>query len=334
MPPAFPSRRLASAANPSPMSNAIPTLSVVVPLLNEQDSLGELHRRLSAALSGDATIAGWELILVDDGSTDRSIEVIRELAAKDPHVRGIELSRNFGHEAASTAGLDASRGEAIVLMDADLQDPPELILELLAKWREGNQIVYATRRKRAGETLFKRATSALFYRMLNWLSDTEIPLDTGDFRLIDRRVLEGLKQCREVDRFVRGLVAWTGFRSTAVLYDRPARFAGETKYNATKLLLLAIDAIVGYSTTPLRFATWIGFWVTLFALGLTVVVAVQRLFFSQLSFMPGYALLTCGVFFLGGVQLMMLGILGEYIGRTYRQVQGRPIYLVNRTFGE
>lgn len=308
-----------------------PHISIVVPLLNEQDNLRELHRRVRETMQSMG--ATYELVLVDDGSTDASVSVIDELSKLDPGVRGLSLSRNFGHEAASTAGLDAARGDAIVLMDADLQDPPELIAEMYAAWKQGHQIVFAQRRKREGETTLKRFTSAMFYRVLRKLSDTEIPIDTGDYRLIDRAVLDALKQCREVDRFVRGLVAWTGFKSTAVEYDRPARFAGETKYNYTKLLLLALDAVVGYSTTPLRIATWLGFLVTLFALGLTVVVTVQRIFFPHLMVMQGYALLTCGVFFLGGVQLMMLGILGEYMGRTYRQVQGRPIYIVGRKIG-
>lgn len=307
-----------------------PVISVVVPLLNEDGSLRELYRRLDAALT---PVAAWEVVFVDDGSTDESIKIIRELSESDPRVRGLQLSRNFGHEPASTAGLDAARGQAVVLMDADLQDPPELIVELFAKWQEGFEIIYATRKKREGESLFKRATSALFYRMINWLSETEIPLDTGDFRLIDRRVLEALKQCREVDRFVRGLVSWTGFKSTAVLYDRPARFAGVTKYNPVKLLLLALDAVVGYSIIPLRFASWLGFGVTAFTIVLSLVIISQRLFFPAVPMFPGQALLTAGVFFLGGVQLLVLGILGEYMGRTYRQVQGRPIYIVSRSFG-
>jgi polyisoprenyl-phosphate glycosyltransferase len=308
-----------------------PHISVVVPLLNEQDNLRELHRRVRNTLV--AMGVTYELIFVDDGSTDTSVAIIDELSKQDASVRGLSLSRNFGHEAASTAGLDASCGDAIVLMDADLQDPPELIADLHASWKQGHQIVFAKRRKREGETALKRFTSAMFYRVLHKLSDTDIPLDTGDFRLIDRAVLDALKQCREVDRFVRGLVAWTGFKSTAVEYDRPARFAGETKYNYTKLLMLALDAVVGYSTTPLRIATWLGFFVTLFALGLTVVVSVQRVFVPGVPMFQGYALLTGGVFFLGGVQLMMLGILGEYLGRTYRQVQGRPIYIIGRKIG-
>jgi dolichol-phosphate mannosyltransferase len=316
---------------PDPSPSQPPHLSVVVPLLNEQDNLRELHRRVRETMLQMGVT--YELIFVDDGSTDASVSVIQELAQHDAGVRGLSLSRNFGHEAASTAGLDAARGQAIVLMDADLQDPPELIADMHAAWKQGHQIVFAKRRKREGETALKRFTSALFYRVLHKLSDTEIPLDTGDYRLIDRAVLDALKQCREVDRFVRGLVAWTGFKSTAVEYDRPARFAGETKYNYGKLLVLALDAVVGYSTTPLRIATWLGFFVTLFALGLTLVVSVQRVFFPRVPMFQGYALLTGGVFFLGGVQLMMLGILGEYLGRTYRQVQGRPIYIVGRTIG-
>lgn len=306
-------------------------LSIIIPLLNEQDTLRELYERLVAV----AGRAGMELqiIFVDDGSTDDSPLVIRELAAADPAVMGIRLSRNFGHEAASTAGLDVATGDAVVLIDADLQDPPEVIEEMLARWREGYQIIYAQRRHRVGESAFKKTTSWLFYRVLNWLSDIEIPMDVGDFRLIDRKVLEGLRQCRETDRFVRGLVAWTGFKSTAVQYDRPARKAGRTKYRPLKLLILSIDAAVGFSTTPLRVATWLGFLVTLVSLEEAVRIAVQKLIWGYQK-MPGFALQTVGLFFLGGVQMLLLGIIGEYIGRIYRQVQSRPLYLVAERMGK
>ena len=303
-------------------------VSVVIPLLNEQDNLRPLHARLVATL--DALGVSRELIFVDDGSTDASVSVIEELAAADATVIGLTLSRNFGHEPASTAGLDAATGDVAVLMDADLQDPPELIGELLARWREGNRIVYATRRHRAGESFFKRSTSWLFYRMLNALSEVDIPMDTGDFRLVDARVLDALRRMRETDRFVRGLVAWTGFKSAQVFYDRPARFSGETKYRPVKLLLLSFDAIVGFSITPLRFATMVGLGVCVLSAVFVVAIVAQRVF-GHVFEMQGYALLTSGLFFLGGSQILLLGLIGEYIGRIYRREQDRPLYLIDRT---
>ncbi len=299
-------------------------LSVVVPLLNEESNLRPLHSRLSAVF--DRLKVEGQIIFVDDGSTDSSAKVIAELAHADPRVKGIVFSRNFGHEAASTAGLDAADGDAIVLMDADLQDPPEVIEQMFARWREGYEIIYARRSKRKGESAYKRCTSWLFYRILSALSEVQIPLDVGDFRLIDRRVLDAVKRCREHDRFMRGLIAWTGFRSTAVEYERPERVSGETKYNTLKLLWLSLDAAVGFSILPLRLASALGFLVTLGSLVMVMILVAQKLM-SQLE-IPGYALQTAGLFFLGGVQMLLLGILGEYIGRIYRQIQARPLYVV------
>jgi dolichol-phosphate mannosyltransferase len=302
-------------------------ISVVIPLLNEEGNLPELHARLTAVLSSVAD--GHQIIFVDDGSTDASPRVLRELADADPRVTALRLSRNFGHEAASTAGLDFATGDAVVLMDADLQDPPEVIPEMLARWRDGFEIVYARRRQREGESLFKRSTSWLFYRLLNVISDVAIPMDTGDFRLVDAKVIAALRQCRERDRFVRGLVAWTGFRAAAIEYDRPARKAGRTKYNPLKLLLLSLDAAVGFSTKPLRLASALGFLTTLFSLTETASIITQKLVWGIP--IQGYALQTSGLFFLGGVQMLLLGILGEYLARIYRQTQGRPLYIVSET---
>jgi polyisoprenyl-phosphate glycosyltransferase len=306
-------------------------VSVVIPLLNEADNLRPLHARLVALF--EKLTVDRELIFVDDGSTDGSFQVIEELAAADPTVLGISFSRNFGHEPASTAGLDRATGDVAVLMDADLQDPPELIEQMLELWRAGNRIIYATRRKRVGESWFKRFTSWSFYRLLNAFSEVDIPMDTGDFRLVDRRVLEALRDCRETDRFVRGLVAWTGFKSTPLLYDRPARHSGETKYRPLKLLLLSLDAIVGFSITPLRVATLLGLGVCAMSIVFVIVILCQRIF-GHVFAIQGYALLASGFFFLGGSQMLLLGVIGEYIGRIYRRNQDRPLYLIDREIGK
>jgi dolichol-phosphate mannosyltransferase len=300
-------------------------LSVVVPLLNEQDNLRELHRRLVAVT--ESLGVDRQLVFVDDGSTDRSAEILAQLATEDRTVEILRFSRNFGHEAASTAGLDHARGDAVVLIDADLQDPPELIADMVRIWRgDGAKIVYARRRTRAGEGPLKRFTSWLFYRLLIRVADVDIPTDTGDFRLIDRSVADALRGCREHDRFIRGLVAWTGFKAVPLLYDRAARHAGETKYRPLKLLLLSFDAIVGFSITPLRIATLFGFFTTLVCAAMAITIIVQKLVWGIP--VQGYAALTTGLFFIGGVQMLLLGILGEYVGRIYRQSQNRPLYLV------
>lgn len=304
-------------------------LSIVIPLLNEEANLRALHERLAKVL--EELACDGQIVFVDDGSTDSSAQVIAELAAKDARVVGIRFSRNFGHEAGSTAGLDIADGDAIVLMDADLQDPPELIPRMIEAWRAGNDIVYGRRRTREGETAYKKATSWLFYRLLQFLSDVEIPQDVGDFRLVDRTVLDAVKRCREQDRFMRGLIAWTGFRSVAIDYDRPERAGGKTKYNTLKLFWLSLDAAVGFSILPLRLATAVGFIVMVGSLVMVGILVAQKLL-RELD-IPGYALQTAGLFFLGGVQMLMLGILGEYIGRIYRQSQGRPLYVVREVIG-
>jgi dolichol-phosphate mannosyltransferase len=299
-------------------------ISIVIPLLNERHTLVELHRRLVAM--GQRTGCDLDIIFVDDGSTDGSDEVIRGIAALDPAVRALRFSRNFGHEAASTAGLDIAGGDVTVLMDADLQDPPELIDEMLEFWKQDYQVVYAVRRRRAGESALKLTAAWAFYRALNLLADVRIPVDTGDFRLMDARVVRALRQCRENHRFVRGLVAWMGFRSAAVEYDRAARAAGQTHYGLFKLLLLSLDAFVGFSLSPLRLA-WVG-GMMLTAIGSVVMLAglaaglMQGRFWSMLAFGE------IGLFFVAGVQLLCVGIVGEYIGRIFRQAQNRPLYLV------
>ena len=298
--------------------------SIVIPAYNEEKTIAELTRRLSFVLP--PLSIDYEIIFVDDGSSDRSLDIIKELCSYDGKICYLSFTRNFGHEAASTAGLEAARGDCIILMDADLQDTPELIPEMIRLWRNGYQLVYAKRRKRHGESIFKRVTAKLFYQFLNLLSDSKIPIDTGDFRLMDRAVVNDFLKCREYSRFVRGLTAWVGYRQIAVEFDRPERYAGETKYNLVKLFLLSLDVITGFSITPLRVITAAGFVIACLSMLLTSIVVVQKLFFNLV--IPGYALLASGLFFLGGIQIFFLGLIGEYVGRIYRQVQQRPLYLL------
>jgi dolichol-phosphate mannosyltransferase len=297
-----------------------PLLSVVAPVYNEVECLAALHHRLSEALR---EIDGeYELLFVDDGSIDGSLELLRRLADADPHVGYLSFSRNFGHEAATTAGLNRARGQTVVLIDADLQDPPELIPEMLSLWMQGNDVVYAQRSGRSGESRFTRWTSHLFYRIFQRLAATRMPLDTGDFRLMDRSVVDAFKLLGERKRFVRGLVSWTGFRQTAVQYHREARLAGATKYDFWKRLGLAFDAISGMSVQPLR-------WISILGLTLTLGGALGAA--TSLVRFGGAGLLASGVFTLAGVQLLALGLVGEYVGRIYVEVQGRPLYIVGET---
>lgn len=301
---------------------AAPELSIVIPVHNEEGCLRELHTRLTAV--APRLVDLYEIVLVNDGSRDGSLGVLRALHSEDPlHVRVIDLSRNFGHEAASSAGLRAARGRAVVLMDADLQDPPEVIEELLARWREGYDMVYAQRATRAAEPWLKRITSFLFYRVLRWLAGIDLPNDTGDFRLMDRRVVDAFNACGERNRYVRGLVWWTGFKRTGVQFHRDARYAGETKYNYGRLTRLAVDSIVAFSIVPLRLATFIGAVVGVLSFGYLIAVLYQRL---RGETPPGYALQTAGMLLLGSVQILLLGIIGEYIGRIYQEVQARPLF--------
>jgi dolichol-phosphate mannosyltransferase len=275
----------------------------------------------------DRTGEGWELILVDDGSLDGSVELIRQLAEQDPRVRPVIFARNFGHQIGITAGLDYSRGLAVIIMDSDLQDPPEVILDLIAKWREGYEIVFAVRAEREGEGWFKLFTASLFYRLIARITDVDIPLDAGDFRLMDRKVITVLNKMRERHRFLRGMSAWVGFRQAGVPYRRAARFAGETKYPFRKMLKLAMNAITGFSYFPLQLATYVGFasaGLSIFSIPLVIAL---RLLGTQQPLL-GQATTLIAVLFLGGVQLISLGILGEYIGRIYDEARGRPLYIV------
>ena len=301
-----------------------PVFSIIAPVYNEAETLPALYPRIKEVM--DQTGDSWELVLVDDGSTDHSAEIMRELAAQDPRVRPVIFARNFTHQIAVTAGLDYSRGDAVVIIDADLQDPPEVILQMIEKWREGYEVVYAVRSEREGESWFKLFTASMFYRLIRRITDVNIPMDTGDFRLMDRKVVNVMNQMRERHRFLRGMSSWVGFRQTGVHYRRAARYAGETKYPLKKMLKLTWDAITGFSYFPLQLATYTGF----FAAGLSIlaipIVAYLRLTGSQ--FFIGQATTLIAVLFLGGVQLISLGILGEYIGRLYDQVKGRPLYIV------
>jgi dolichol-phosphate mannosyltransferase len=311
------------------MRNAHPLISVVVPLYNEEENIPELHDRV-ARVFADAGL-DHELVLVNDGSADRSAELVRELAQRDRHCRYVSFSRNFGHEAACTAGLDRARGDAVVLMDADLQDPPELIGEFLARWREGYDIVYAKRRRRIGESVVKRGTAWLFYRLLDALSDVPIPRDVGNFRLMDRKAVDAYKQLAERSRFTRGMVAWLGFRQVGIDYDRPARAHGSPKYSYLKSFYLALDALTSFSTAMLRFSSILGFLSGAASFVLMLVVVVKKLFFGIP--VEGFTMLAAGLFFLGGAILLSLGVLGEYVAKTYRQVQGRPLYVVREEGG-
>jgi dolichol-phosphate mannosyltransferase len=299
-------------------------ISIIAPIYNESGNLPELYRRITSVM--EQAGEGWEVVLVDDGSSDGSTELIRQLASEDNHVRPVIFARNFGHQIAVTAGLDYSRGKAVIIIDSDLQDPPEVILDLLAKWREGYQVVFAVRTEREGESWFKLLTAKVFYRLIYKITDVDIPLDTGDFRLLDRQVVNVMNKMREHHRFLRGMSAWVGFRQVGVPYKRAARYSGETHYPLRKMVKFASDAITGFSFLPLQVATYLGFFSAVISILAIPAVAILRLAGSQAFF--GQASTLIAVLFFGGVQLISLGILGEYIGRLYDEARGRPLYIV------
>ncbi|HEV2061220.1 MAG TPA: glycosyltransferase family 2 protein [Solirubrobacteraceae bacterium] len=296
-------------------------VSVVVPMFNEESTTRELYRRVSAALAGEA----FELVAVDDGSTDATPAVLAELADADPRVKVVALSRNFGHQTALSAGLDHAAGAAVVMMDADLQDPPELIPAMLARWRDGSDVVYAVRTSREGETRFKRATARLFYRVLAKLSDVRLPPDAGDFRLLDRRAVDALLAMPERNRYLRGMTVWVGFTQTAIPYARAPRHAGTSRYPLRRMLRLSLDAISSFSHAPLQVATIMGFLCAALAF-LAIPVAVG--FRIAGEFVPGITTTVIAVLLLGGIQLIALGVIGEYVGRIYDEVKRRPLYFV------
>ena len=301
-----------------------PTLSIVIPFLDEEDVIPELDRRLKSML--DSLDVTWEAIFVDDGSTDRSLSLLRALAEGEPRYRILSLSRNFGHQIAVTAGLDHAEGEAVVVMDADLQDPPDLVREMLARWRDGFDVVYAVRASREGDGLFKRASAAIFYRVMRAMMGVNLPLDTGDFRLTSRRVVLALRALRETHRFVRGFVVWVGFKQTAVSFHRSGRFAGSTKYPLRKMLRFAVDGITSFSIVPLRFSSFLAVLSGLLALGIALWAGWVRFFVNGV--VPGWTSILIAISLASAAQFLMIGILGEYVGRIYEEVKQRPLYVV------
>jgi len=296
-------------------------LSVVAPIYNEEALLEEFYARTCASLEG----LRFELVLVDDGSSDGSPELLERLASVDPRVHVVYLSRNFGHQTALTAGLDHARGDAVVMLDADLQDPPELIPKMLDHWQAGCDVVYAVREHREGESRFKLLTARWFYKLFDWLAQVELQHNAGDFRLLDRRALDALLSMRERNRFLRGMTVWVGYRQAAVPYTRDARYAGETKYTLSRMVRFSLDAISSFSHRPLQLATLLGFLISTLAFVAIPVVIALRL---AGSYLPGFSTVTIAVLLLGGIQLIAIGIIGEYVGRIYDEVKGRPLYLV------
>lgn len=309
------------------MDRTLRLLSVVAPLYQEEALVEAFHARVCGALEG----IPFELVLVDDGSSDRTPQLLAALAARDRRVRVVQLSRNFGHQTALTAGLDHARGDAVAMLDADLQDPPELIPEMLAQWRRGVDVVYAVRRRREGETRFKLATARWFYRLFSTVGDVPLEPDSGDFRLLDRAPLDALLSMRERNRFLRGMTVWVGYTQTAVPYEREARRAGETKYTLRRMVTFSLDAISSFSHRPLQLATLIGFLCAALAFVLIPVVIALRI---AGSYLPGFGTITIAVLLLGGIQLMAIGLIGEYVGRIYDEVKGRPLYVVRTRLNE
>lgn len=303
--------------------------TVIVPVYNEEEVIAHTYARLRETM--DSLGEPYELLFVNDGSRDRTAVILEGICAEDSRARLIDFSRNFGHQIAVTAGMDHARGDAVVIIDADLQDPPEVILDMIAKWKEGYEVVYGKRLKRKGETLFKKLTAMAFYRFLRSMTNVEIPVDTGDFRLMDRKVVDVLRGLKEKNRFVRGLVSWVGFRQTAVEYVREERFAGETKYPLRKMIRFALDAITSFSFKPLRLATYFGFALSSISFIYLLVVLYERLFTSATE--PGWASIVAINLLFNGIMLMMLGIVGEYVGRIYEESKNRPLYIVRRELG-
>jgi dolichol-phosphate mannosyltransferase len=304
----------------------VPVISVVVPLFNEEANVQEMYQRCSTTLA--QSTQGYEIIFVDDGSSDGTLKELEQIAATDHNVKVLSFSRNFGHQLAVTAGLDHASGDAVVIIDGDLQDPPELILDMIEQWKRGYQVVYARRRRRQGEGILKRLTAFVFYRLLRKLTTTDIPVDTGDFRLLDRAVVDALGAMKERNRFLRGLVSWIGFRQIGVDFDRQERFADDTKYSTMKMIRFALDGVFSFSYKPLKIATLLGAFSS--ALGFTMILwGLYSKFFMPETTVKGWTSVFVAVLFLGGVQLFTIGIIGEYISRIYDESKGRPLYIVS-----
>lgn len=314
---------------PADRTSVMRSISVVVPVFNEEEIIGLFYDRMRKVLTGLDGLS-WEIIFVDDGSHDRSFAKLSAMAASDPNVKVLKFSRNFGHQIAITAGVDAARGDSVVVIDSDLQDPPEVIPAMVEQWRQGFDVVYGVRSEREGETAVKLMTASVFYRLLGRLTNVQIPANVGDFRLMSRRVVDQLKLLREKDRFVRGLVSWVGFRQTGVTYHRAAREAGVTKYPLGKMIKFAFDGITSFSTAPLKLATWTGYLSALAAVLYLISVFVQRALGITVE---GWATIMVAMLFLGSVQLICLGILGEYLGRVFNEVKPRPMYVVEERLG-
>lgn len=314
--------------NQTPTDNSKPILSIVVPVFNEDKVLSIFHAKASESLRPLEDRFDIEFVFVDDGSWDNSFQILKEISRKDTRVRPIRLSRNFGHQIAVTAGLDHAVGNVVVIIDADLQDPPDVILQMVEKWDDGFAVVYGVRNRRKGESVFKLVTAKIFYRLIGKLSDTRMPLDTGDFRLMDREVVNALKSMREESRYIRGMVSWVGFHQCGVTYDRDPRYAGKTKYTLRKMLRFALNGITSFSEKPLILSGWIGLGVTAFGALLMFHILIGKLL-NPNSTVSGWASLMGVVVFFGGIQLLSLGILGQYIGRIYREVKRRPLYFLD-----
>lgn len=309
-------------------------LSVVIPFCNEEETIEELYARLTETWNRLSTETGatWELICVNDGSRDRTMEMLQSLHQQDERVKIIDLSRNYGQQIAISAGLDYAQGEAVIVMDADLQDPPELMGDMIREWQQGFHMVYAVRRARRGETFFKKATSRLFYRLMRSLMQVDIPLDTGEFRLMDRRMVQEMRLIRERHRFLRGLSTWIGFRQKGIYFERPRRYAGETKYPLRMMLRYALDAVTSFSYQPLYMASYLGFFLSVAAL-FGAVLAIGLRLSGNNNLLEGQATTLVSVLLLGGVQLISVGIIGAYLGRIYDEVKGRPLYIVSNVYG-
>ena len=308
-----------------------PLLSIIAPVKNEEEAILPFIERVGAILDDVARQDGWEILFVDDGSTDSTLGAIVAANMRDPRVRAISLSRNFGKEAALSAGLDHARGSAVIPMDVDMQDPPEVLPEMIAKWRDGYEMVFGVRRCRESDGFAKRVTAGLYYRAHNWVSSDKIPENVGDFRLMDRKVVDVIRKMPERNRFMKGLFAWAGFRQAAVEYDRAEREHGSTKFNYWKLWTLALDGITSASTVPLRIWSYVGALIAFFAIGFAGWLAIETMIFGNA--VPGYASLMTSVLFLGGIQLISLGVLGEYVGRILTETKQRPLYVVRDTVG-